>query len=68
MMSAKTATLGLLKIKVFWDKGYDVIISVHEFPDKILPCDSNYNVDMFMWPKFGNCSISMREVIISSIL
>ena len=21
-----------------------------------------------MWPKFGNCSISMREVIITSIL
>ena len=30
MMSAKMATLGLLKIKVFWSKGYDVIISVHE--------------------------------------
>ena len=28
MMSAKMATLGLLKIKVFGNKGYDVIISV----------------------------------------
>ena len=25
MMSAKLATLGLLKIKVFWNKGYEVI-------------------------------------------
>ena len=29
-MSAKLATLGLLKIKVFPSKGYDVIISVHD--------------------------------------
>ena len=28
MMSATLATLGRLKIKVFLDKGYDVIISV----------------------------------------
>ena len=26
MRSAKMATLGLLKIKIFWNKGYDVII------------------------------------------
>ena len=26
MMSAKMATLSILKIKVFWNKGYDVII------------------------------------------
>ena len=29
-MSAKLATLGLLKIKVFQNKDYDVIISVHD--------------------------------------
>ena len=29
MLSAKTATLDRLKRKVFWNKGYDVIISVH---------------------------------------
>ena len=68
MMSAKMATLGLLKIKVFWNKGYDVIISVHDVTNKILSRDSNYIVDVFMWPKFGNCSISMREVITTSIL
>ena len=68
MMSAKLATLGLLKIKVLWNKGYDVIISVDDITNKILSHDSNYIVDVFMWPKFGNCSISMREVITTSIL
>ena len=68
MMSAKMATPGLLKLMVFWNKGYDVIISVNDVTDKILSRDSNYFVDVFMWPKFGNCSISMREVITTSIL
>ena len=68
MMSAKMAALGLLKIKVFWIKGYDVIISVHDVTNKILSRDSNYIKDVFMWPKFGNSSISSREVIITSTL
>ena len=68
MMSAKMATLGLLKITVFWNKGYDVIISVNDVTNKILSRDSNYIVDVFIWPKFGNCSISMRNVITTSIL
>ena len=68
MMSAKMATPGLLKIAIFWNKGYDVIISFDDVTDKILSRDSNYIVDVFMWPKLGNSSISMREVIITSIL
>ena len=68
MMSAKMATPGLLKIMVFWNKGYDVIIYVHDLTSTILSCDSNYIVDMVMWSKFGNFNISMREVIIISIL
>ena len=68
MMSAKMATPDLLKIKIFWKKGYDVIIYVYDVTSKILLCDSNYIVDVVMWPKFGNPSISMREVIIISIL
>ena len=68
MMSAKMATPGLLKITVFWNKGYDVIISVHDVTNKILSRDSNYIIDVVMWPKFGNSSISMREVIITLIL
>ena len=34
MMSAKLATLGLLKIKVFLNKGYDVMIPVYDVSDK----------------------------------
>ena len=68
MMSTKMATLGLLKTKVYWNKGYGVIIFVHDVTNKILSSDSVYIIDVFMWPKFGNSSISMREVIIISIL
>ena len=68
MMPAKLATPGLLKITVFWNKGCDVEISVNDVTKKFLSSDSNYTVDLFMWPKFGNSSISMREVITNSIL
>ena len=68
MMSAKLATLGLLKIKVFWNKGYDVIIYVYEVTNQILSRDSNCIVDVVMLPTFGNSSIYTREVIITSIL
>ena len=57
MMSAKVATLGLLKIKVFWNKGYDVMISVHDITNKILSRESNYIVDIVMSQKFDNSSI-----------
>ena len=68
MMSAKLATLGLLKIKVFWNKVYGVIIYLHDFTRKTLSRDSNYIVDVVVWPKFGYPNISMREVIMTSIL
>ena len=68
IMSAKMVTLGLLKIKVFWNKEFDVIVSVHDVINKILSCDSDYIVNGIMWPKFGNSNISMREVIIVLIL
>ena len=68
MMSAKKATPSLLKITVFWNKDYDIIIPVSDVTIKILSRDSNYVADVFMWPKFGNSSISTREVITTSIL
>ena len=68
MMSAETATLGLLKIKLFWNKIYDVIFDIHDITSKILSHNSNYIVDVVMWPKFGYSSISLREIIITSIL
>ena len=68
MMSAKLVTQGLLKTKLFWDKGYDVTIPVNDITDRILSRESNFIVDVVMWPKFGNSSTSMREFIITSIL
>ena len=35
MMSAKMAPPGLLKTMLFSNKGYDVIVSVHDVVDKI---------------------------------
>ena len=48
VISAKLATPSLLKIKVFLNKGYDVIISVHDVTNKFLLPDSNYIVDVVM--------------------
>ena len=68
MMSSKMITLGILKQKEFWNKGYDVIIHLYDVTNKFFLCDSYYIVDVVMWPKFGNAIISMTEVIITSIL
>ena len=56
IMSAKMATPDLLKIKVFWNKVYDVIISDH---DVTFITDSNHIVDVslvtvgFLWEKLS---------------
>ena len=68
MMSAKMATPVLLKIMSYWNKVYDVLIPLNDVTNNILSRDSNYTVDVFMWPKFGKSSISVREVITTSIL
>ena len=68
MVSAKLLTPGLLEIKIFRNKGYDVIILDYDVTNKILSSDSNYIVDVAMGPKFGNSSISIREVITTPIL
>ena len=68
MMPAKLATPGLLKIMVFLNEGYDVISSAHDVINKTLSRELNYIIDVVMWPKFRNSSISMSEVIITSIL
>ena len=62
------ATPGLPKVKVFWIKDYDAIISVQDVTNKTLSYDSYYIADAVIWPKFGYYSIFMREVIITSIL
>ena len=66
--ASKISTSGFLKMKVFWNKGYDVIIPVLDFTWKIIFCDSNNAVDVVMWAKFGHPSNSMREVTTTSIL
>ena len=60
MISAKLGTLGFLKIKTISNESYDIIISVNDVTNKILSPESNN--------RCGNSSISMNEVIITSIL
>ena len=48
MMTAKAATLGLLKIIVLWNKGYDVIICIHNVNNIILSLGSNFTVYVIM--------------------
>ena len=48
IISAKLATPGLLEIKIFRNKDYDVIINDCDIINKILSHDSNYNVDVVM--------------------
>ena len=67
MISAKLATLGYLKIKVFWNKGYDVIISAHDVTNIVLLIDSKHIVDVVMRTNFGSSRIFMREVMIPTI-
>ena len=67
LMSAKWATPGLLRIKVFRNKGYDVMISVQD-ATKNLSHDSKYLVDLVMWPKSHKYTFLMREIIVILIL
>ena len=47
-MSAKLAATGYLKIEIFGNKGYNVIIPDYDVTNKILSRDSNYIVDVVM--------------------
>ena len=68
MLPVKLATLGHLKMKIFWDKSCNVIIFAHGVTKKNLFGQSNFTIAMDMWPKFDNSGSSMREVIMPSIL
>ena len=48
MSIAKLAALGLLKIKVFQNKDYDITICVHDVISKVLSRESNYIADVVM--------------------
>ena len=45
-LSTKMAILVLLKIKVFSNKSYNVIISVYDFNNKILSRESHHITDV----------------------
>ena len=65
MMSSRLATQSLFQRKVFRNKGYDVIKYVHDVSNKVLSQESNHIADAIM---LDNSSISVREVVINSIL
>ena len=46
MASAKLATLGFVKIMVFWNKCDDVVISVDDVTNKVLSGESNYTANV----------------------
>ena len=48
MMSAEMGSPGLLKITVFSNKAYGVIIHVNDATSKILSRNSNHILDVFM--------------------
>ena len=59
--ASKTTTLDHLKMRVFWNKGYEVIIFVYDVKSKILSHDWNYIVDVVMWPRFVATLAFLRE-------
>ena len=67
-MSVNLTTPSLLKRKIFRNESYDVIIFDYGATKKVLSRDSDDIVDLVLRPKFGNSSVSVREVIIISIL
>ena len=56
MMPAKLATVGVLKIKEFWYKGYDVIFSVYDATKRFLLTYLFISQTQF---KFTNISIQI---------
>ena len=64
----KIGCLGLLEMKIFQDKYFEVMTYAHDVSNKILSCDPSYILEVVMSQKFGNPNISMGVVIIASIL
>ena len=67
MMSAKMASIDVLKRKAFWKKN-NVLFSVYDATGKILSLDSNHIANLVMWQKFGKSTFSKRQVITTSVL
>ena len=64
---AKLATPVSLGIEVCGNEDYDVIICVYNITDEISLHESNFVGNVVIWPKFGNFSISITAVILTSI-
>ena len=62
MMSAQLLLPGLYEVNIFQNKGYDIIFVEYFVNNKMLSGDWNYTV------KIDNSSISIKEVIITSML
>ena len=62
MTSAKIATLGLLKIKVFWNKVYDVTVPVYDVTNEILSRDINYLVDVVVWQSLVTLALLWQKL------
>ena len=67
MMLGKLAALDLLIIKVFWNKGYDVIICVNDFTNKIFITWLKLCSRCGHVTKIGSSIISMGKVIMTSV-
>ena len=63
MMAAKLATPGLLEMKLFPKKAYEVVIFVHDVTSRSLSYDSNYLIDVVISTVWW-LEMSMRELII----
>ena len=68
MIPIKLATQDIFKIKVFWNEEYDFITSVYSVINESFSRVLNYVVDLVIWPKFGNSSISFTEVVMNKRL
>ena len=55
MKSAKIATLGYLKKKVFWNKVYNVMFSVYDISNKVLSC--SYKIDPWEMSSMTPCMV-----------
>ena len=53
LILAKLAAPGLLKMKLFLNRGHESIASVHYVTNKMLSLDPNYVLDVVMWLKIG---------------
>ena len=62
MTSAKLDALGLLKLKIFWNKGYGVITSVHDVTKfyyvtqiilEMWSCDQSLITPSVLWEKLS---------------